>query len=116
MERWVNDYKIVERVFFGYKPVLPLQVREAGSKAENYSRTISAILMGMPDEDYATAQELKQIYNDLSTLETCKGVSLFPDVEVKNLEEYTNKVCKTKLSQMSKLDLFKLFFRKLFRK
>jgi len=109
MERWVNDYKIVERVFFGYKPVFPLRVKEVGPKA-------SAILMGMPDEDYATAQELKQVCNDLSTVEICEGVSLYPDVKVKNLEEYTNRVCKTKLSQMSKLDLFKLFFRKLFRK
>ena len=103
MERWVNDNKIVERVENGYIPVLPFESKEVG-------QGVFAILMTIPKVDYEVRQEVKQILNDLGSPDKDRH-SFSASPGGINLQRYV----KMKIKQLSKLDLFKLFFRKLFR-
>jgi len=97
MERWTNDYKIAERIFLGYRPVLPLQTKVVGAG-------VSAVLMETPDADYKASQENRQIRNDM--LSPTGG---------KALERYIEQEFKIRLHLMSKWGIFKLLIGKLFR-
>ena len=57
MQRWVNDYNLVGKIEFGYRPVLPFDIKDVGGNTQ-------AMLMEIPDADYKFNQTKKQIMND----------------------------------------------------
>ena len=57
MQRWVNDYNMIDKIEYGYRPVLPFETKDVGAG-------VSAIKMEKPDMDYKTDQIKKQIKND----------------------------------------------------
>lgn len=96
MERWVNDYKIAERIFMGYRPKLPLEAKPVGNG-------VFAILMETPNADYKAAQESKMIRNDM-----------FSPSGGKDLKRYVQQEVQQEIGAMSKKKLFKILVKKIF--
>ena len=57
MQRWVNDSNIADKIGYGYRPVLPFDIKDVGCGTQ-------AMKMEMPDADYKLNQTKKHIEND----------------------------------------------------
>ena len=101
MQRWVNDYRIAEKIYLGYRPVLPLDVKPVGDG-------VFGMLMETPDADYKAQQKNKQIKNDI--LSEQRGALGGID-----LARYVEQELRGELRSMTAWDTFKLFLKKAFR-
>jgi hypothetical protein len=100
MKRWVNDYKIAERVYKGYRPVIPLEIKKVSLERDDM-----AILMEMPDADYKSNQENNQIINDTRS----PGGGF-------DLTRYVQQEFRVKIMNLSAFWFLKVFIRKFFNK
>ena len=102
MNRWVRDFKVVDRINLGYRPVLPFEIRQATIDSQD-------IKMEIPDADYKKIQFSKQVENDKREL----------SFGGKDLEDYKNDVnqeCKSIICyKMTKTQLFNIFIRRVFK-
>ncbi len=112
MQRWTNDYKIAERIIAGYRPVLPLQVQvhipgKPSIKPVVFESEV-AVLLEKPDADFRADQQRKHITNDLITGEITGW-------DGKELYCHVRKEIAIHLRMMTKREVLKLFFRKVFK-
>ena len=98
MERWVNDYKLAERIYQGYRPVLPFEAKDVGNNT-------TAIKMEISDAYYKSQYEDKQIKNDI--------ISPFGG---KDLTNFVKTEFLIKMSNKTTFWFFKIFIKKFFNK
>lgn len=98
MQRWVNDYKIADRIYAGYRPVIPFE-------SKNVGKDTTAILMEMPDAEYKNRFEDKQIKNDVYS----PGGGI-------DLTRFVKQEFAIKMQYESAFWFFKVFIRKIFNK
>jgi hypothetical protein len=98
MKRWVNDYNIASKIYQGYRPTIPLEVKEVG-------QNVRAIQMEIPDADYKNNFENKQIINDIRS----------PNGGL-DLTSFVAQEFHVKINSKTAGWFFKIFIRKLFNK
>ena len=100
MQRGVNDYNIVKKIGLGYRPALPLEIKDVGSGTQ-------AMKMEMTDADYKHKEHLKQVENDLHS--PGEGIDLIKykkDIKAEAISFIIRKITKRELFGMSMRKIF----------